>query len=78
MTCKEQKQEGNLKGEIKVGYGGSDCSCRNIEFDGADITLNDLKNMMLEAQKLNLYKVCIQKYQFNSLIGCIKNIKESH
>lgn len=63
-----------MKGNIKVGYGGSDSSCKNIRIEGTDLTVSDLLSMLQKAQELNIYNVCIQKFQFNSLIENIKNI----
>ncbi|MDR0473423.1 MAG: hypothetical protein LBH43_07115 [Treponema sp.] len=59
-------------GAIKVMHGGSDCSCKNIGIEGETVTVSDLLNMLLKAQELSIDRICIHKYQFNSLINCIR------
>ena len=58
--------------EIEVMYGGSDCSCKHIGFNGVNIKLADLLSMLLKAQELQLNKVCIVSCQFDPLIDNIR------
>ena len=62
--------------EIEVMYGGSDCSCKHIGFNGANVKLADLLSMLLKAQELQLNKVCIISFQFDPLINNIRQYCE--
>jgi hypothetical protein len=63
-----------MKEKIKVGYGGSDCSCKHIECTLEDLTLSVLLEMLYAARNADIYKVCIYKSQFDALIKSIKEV----
>lgn len=52
----------------KVKYGGSDGSCKHIEFDGKVLGCLELLKALKEAEKTGIKKVCIRSIQFEPLI----------